>query len=249
MDSDCSVKIYNNWKFWMVLSISILLIIAMLFGILMIGLFYTSFNGWRNPLAIFSTDDTFYLYDEKIYVPVTVTEEGKIDVSNIPYYYGKPSKKLLKIKEGNSLQKGNYLGQADADFFYDTDDKKHIVELYTVVTNNQKRIPNLVWAISDRDYTLAAEITKPYSKKMCSVETLSNYAADLAFLLEAKYFVSRKFESSKYYVEKSTMIYRYKRNLYFFYFDIADLIINGNTDRISTSWGMFKRYVRKGTNL
>lgn len=220
--------IHHKEVFFICISI-ILILISLLF---FIGFFYTSFfvDGMIYPTN--PINKTFYLYENTIYAPVTVTVDSKIAIDEIPYYIGSPYAEISDITfqkpfVGYSL-KGELLGQAEADFLYDTEENMNTVNLYTVLSENNEPISGILWAESDAgEDSLVVEIVKPYSRKMLRKSQWKEYAVDLFLTMEAKSggVWSRQFGirpgNSVYYekIDDSTL-FRFKENLYFFYYDV-----------------------------
>ncbi len=119
------------------------------------------------------------------------------------------------------------MGKAEGDFLYDTDEAMYDVELYTVLSEDQKPIPEILWVETEGEPCLAAEIKKPYSRKMLHVDRWDDYAVDVLLTLEAKSHSewSKQFGTRPGYSKYFNKIddgrwYHFKRNLYFFYYDI-----------------------------
>lgn len=212
--------------FWRTLTIILAVILVTFISIILVGLFYTDYTGFKDSETTVRVEETFYLFNGKIYAPVSVTQDGRIDSGNIPYYYGKISDTISGIQFQNDPfadkeAKGEYLGNAEADFLYDTDNAMHMVEFYAV------HMPDILWAESDDAQFLVAEITKPYSKKMLHPDTLADFATELVVCIEADNNLEMGQDNilgtSKYvnsFDQFCNTFFIFKRNLYFFIHDI-----------------------------
>ncbi len=223
---------FEKHKGMWILGIVILVLFA---AFLFIGFCYTSCFPNRRfylPSSYKYINETFYLYNDKIYAPAPVTWESRIATEEIPYYIGTADAPISEIRfrkpfVGYSL-KGELVGQAEADFFYDTDEKMNPVNLYAVLSEDHQVIPGILWAESEAgEDSLVVEISKPYSRKMLHVDQWENYAVNIVLTLEAKSggILSRQFGlcpgNSKYFDKVDDGLgFRFKENLYFFYYDI-----------------------------
>ena len=211
-----------------------IVVLILLGALIVIGFCYTSFT--KRPSYLSSSyqyiNETFYLYNKKIYAPVTVTWESRIAIEEIPSYIGTPDTQISELRfqkpfVGYSL-KGELVGQAEADFLYDTEEKRNPVNLFTVLSEEHQVIPGVLWAESEAgEDSLVVEISKPYSRKMLHVDQWKDYAVNIVLTLEAKSgsIWSRQFGiysgKSKYFEKVDDgRWFRFKENLYFFYYDI-----------------------------
>lgn len=230
MKSKTGTSFTRHKAVWIIGIIILILLAAFLF----IGFCYTSC--FSNRITFLSSHEfmpkTFYLYNKKIYAPVKVTWESRIATEEIPEYIGTPDAEVSEIRfrkpfVGYSL-KGELVGQAEADFFYDMDEKMNPVNLFTVLSEDRQVIPGILWAEPEAgEDSLVVEITKPFSRKMLHVDRWKDYAVNAVLTLEAKFGStwSRQFGlapvNSKYFEKVDDgRWFRFQENLYLFYYDI-----------------------------
>ena len=143
----------SHRKFWMVFSASFMFLF-LVGSIIGIGFFYTDYDGRRHALACNTPGRTFYIFQDHVYVPVWLENDGTLDAEKIPYYYGSVKPDVLQLqfeKETFPSQalKGEYLGRAEADFYYDTKEQQHVVDFFAVKSEQRILSSQMLWAESD----------------------------------------------------------------------------------------------------
>ena len=232
MESACKVPKKKHKGIWILLSVILTILVA---ASLCIGFLYIDYDGLSNGLWIdCSPPETFYLFQNQIYCPVTVKTYGKVNLENVPYYYGKASDQISQVKfehdpfRGEGVR-GNYLGQAEGDFLNDTKTGQSIVKFYALEYQNGDIVPDLLWTEQPgKKPYLSAKITKPYTRKMLQIDKWPDYAEDLAILLDInsnrKRDTSHHFENSKYgQIDSQNQWYRFRRNWAFFLRDVKNI--------------------------
>lgn len=132
-----------------------------------------------NFLMYFSVPlNTFYSFQNELYVPVSLDENQKID-TEIPYYYGKLSDDVSEIVyENKNLgeYRGEYLGYAEGDFIYGS--APNIYE--ALLPDGQTVAEDLLIVETKYGYSFVAKLTEPYSEKMRNVSQWREYAKEFA---------------------------------------------------------------------
>ena len=202
---------------------------------LSIGFFYTShIRADHFNIGTYSDyiKSTFYLYENKIYAPVSVNVHGTIVLEEIPEYIGVPISSASDMVFAKSFSgytmKGNMIGHAEGDFLNDTQEKMNQVCFYEILDQQKQPVSGLLWAeTEDGKDSLVVEISEPYSGKTRHLNKWEEYALDVVILTEARSGIewSRQFGSypggSKYFKNiKEDLSYKFRRNWAFFYFDI-----------------------------
>lgn len=234
MESACNVHRKKHKGIWILLSIILTILIA---ASLCIGFIYTGTDNDGLSIGIWidcSPPETFYLFQNQIYCPATVKTYGKVNIEDVPYYYGKASDKISKVQfehdpfRGEGVR-GNYLGQAEGDFLNDTKTGQSIVKFYVLEYQNGDVVPDLLWTEQPgRKPYLSAKITKPYSRKMLHIDRWPDYAEDLSIILEVdadmQSGIMQPFGNSKYgQIDSHNPLYRFRRNWAFFLRDVKNI--------------------------
>lgn len=233
MESACKVPRKKHKGIWILLSIILTILIA---ASLCIGFLYTDYDGLciAGLGGIYRVRKTFYLFQNQIYCPVTVKTYGKVNIEDVPYYYGKASDQISKVQfehdpfRGEGIR-GDYLGQADGDFLNDTKIGQSIVKFYALEYQNGDVVPDLLWTEQPgKKPYLSAIITKPYTRKMLQIDKWPDYAEDLSILLEVdadmESGIMQPFGNSKYdQTDSNNQWYRFRRNWAFFLRDVKNI--------------------------